>query len=187
MLPQLDPSTGLLPPGRYLATLAEVELEFVLSSWAAASSSRRDIWSEFGQALSQFRALADPMLLTCWLGGSFTTRKTDPDDIDVLLVLDAGQFDASSNTLQAKVRSFVGRDGPLPRLRTKKGLRVDAHALFSRSVLMPWKGLVQADADYFQARGMWDDWWLRHRTVPKGAPPTPACCASSRGYVEVLL
>lgn len=59
-----------------------------------------------------------------------------------------------------------------------------------RPVANPWvPGDLGAEgSDYFLARGMWDDWWQRHRsTTDKTLPPTEGDAEPRRGYLEVDL
>lgn len=118
--------------------------------------------------------------------GSFATTKLDPDDIDLTYLLDGGRYEALSNTKRQKVSSLAGRDGDQSRLRSRHGLRVDCF-IVCESVPMPWKDLTAEEAAYFRTRGLWDDWWQRHRTGPKAALPTEADARPVRGYLEVLL
>lgn len=70
---------GLLPPGVHLATLAEIEMRYC---WNA---HRRGVWQDGMRFLRELigRNLSYPI----YIGGSFTTDKPDPPDLDVVLDL----------------------------------------------------------------------------------------------------
>lgn len=87
MIPTLDPSTGLLPPGRHVGTAADVEAVSVNGAAFAKSTSRPAIWSGWNDALAVLQSVVT--VYSVWIGGSFTTSKLDPGDVDVTYIVDA--------------------------------------------------------------------------------------------------
>jgi hypothetical protein len=81
MLPEFDPN-GNLPPGVHGATEAEILERF------AVTPARRK-W--LGERLRDILAIAKSTnkLERVFLWGSFVTRKESPNDLDMLLVMDA--------------------------------------------------------------------------------------------------
>ncbi|OBB95969.1 hypothetical protein A5782_05625 [Mycobacterium sp. 852002-40037_SCH5390672] len=116
-----------------------------------------------------------------WISGSFLTDKAAPGDVDVVLLLDEDQLiqltDLGARRLVTPLglRSLVGT----------LGLELDVYILAWRA--RPDTAPGPADEGYLHARGYWDDFWARQRTVAKGAAPTRACALPRRGYVEVIL
>ncbi len=183
MIPPLDPATGALPRGRYLSTVAEIEAALVVAF--EASSTRAECFQHWLQAKDMLDALATGLVQAAWIGGSFTTNKQDPDDVDAVFLLDAHVFDDLSNTSKGKIAKFNRKDW----LRKKTGLRVETFIIVRRPVANPWDraGLDAEAQDYFSLRGRWDDWWLRVRTdQDKTTPPTLADAEPMRGYLEVV-
>lgn len=104
MLPEFN-NNGNLPEGIHLATEEEVFVRF------ATTSARRQ-W--LGEQLRSLLALAKStrQLSRVFLWGSFVTRKENPNDVDVLLVMDTNfafdilpaQGQVLFDHVQAKIR-----------------------------------------------------------------------------------
>lgn len=186
-VPALSGIPGCLPLGRYLCTLDEVQAAFVDAAWAAGSSTRPEIWDHFGEARTMLTdQFGEDIVGLVWIGGSFTTDKLDPDDIDTTFLIEPKAFADLSNNQKQKLLRF----GHKNRLREKTGLRVEPFLLVQRRVAMPFKtaSLNAEEIGYFEKRGMWDDWWLRNcSSVDKDEEPTVADSAPVRGYLEVML
>lgn len=76
MIPELD-KHGLLPPGVWPCTLAEVSNRF------ATSPHRRHLWRGLRRFIrSQLPAV--PGVVSLYLDGSYTTSEERPNDIDVV-------------------------------------------------------------------------------------------------------
>lgn len=181
MLPALDSATGLLPPGRHVCSAAEVELAFVRDIAFFGSATRPVIWSDWNDALGVLQSAVT--VHAAWIGGSFTTSKVDPEDIDVTFVINGAEV-RSLGLPEQKVVTLFYRPGYV---KFHLGLKVDSYLLpweCPPSPLPPWWASVQDS--YYRARGYWDDWWQRARQSPKGSPPVPAEALPRRGYVEVL-
>ena len=179
VIPALEPTTGLLPVGRYTCAGQEVEDCFVTAAQFSASGTRGDIWGDW-QIAQQF--LQQSVIVhAAWLGGSFTTAKVDPDDIDVTFVVSADDYSARPPQDQQVVDLF----NTPGHVKAVLGLKVDSYVL-------PWHRIpalptMPVHLEYYRARGYWDDWWQRSPIAGKGNPPTPADAVPRRGYLEVLL
>jgi hypothetical protein len=168
----------MLPRGRHVCTAGEVEIAFVKDIAFFGSATRPVLWKDWNAALATLQSSV--IVHAAWIGGSFTTTKMDPDDIDVTFMINADDYHQRSRPDQQIVSIFRGNG----RVRADLGLRVDSY-------LIAWErylGSTQpVPLEYFWARGHWDDWWQRARQTPKGAPPTPGDAVPRRGYLEVLL
>jgi hypothetical protein len=182
----LRSAEGLLPLGRYLCDLDELEAEFVDDAQFAGSSTRGEIFTHLLAVIEMFKEFSADLIESIWIGGSFVTDKPDPDDIDCLFVLNGAVFDGLSNSKRQNVQKF-NRKGMV---RDKLSLRVETFILVRVAFANPWeRGGVHPDAaPYTQVRGAWDDWWLRVRTGEgPDDPPRIESAEPKRGYLEVLL
>ena len=84
---------GNLPPGDYWPSAADFEARFVT---VAGSSTRRAIYDGFTRHRGEIRRDGVADTAPCLLNGSFTTSKTDPNDIDLVVEVDANTFLASA-------------------------------------------------------------------------------------------
>jgi hypothetical protein len=180
MIPPLDPVTGLLPLGRYACTEEEVFARFVECEDLAGSRTRREIWTHW-TAVRGF-VLERIAVLHLWISGSFVTSKIDPDDLDVVWMWEAEEWEGLSPRTQSELKPFLlGKAGA-----AQHGLRIDSYAIFWRCYPSPTVDDV-ASEPYFRFRGYWDDLWARARQQPKVVPPTPDDARPRRGYLEVTL
>lgn len=180
MIPPL--TNGKLPVGRFPADAGEVEQRFVNDPAFVASTTRAQVWSDWQQVATGARTLVP--VCAVWLGGSFLTDKVDPDDLDVVWLIDSRQLlRTQADPSKAPGLSILG-DGP--RLRSITGLRVDTY-------VCPWvpdpggTGAAPGFAGYAQTRGYWDDFWQRSIAGAKTGPRVPADALPKRGYLEVTL
>ena len=81
MLPAFD-HHGLLPDGVHDCTLDEVQARFGVFQ---SSDRRPQLWAKFKEFFMQ--AKASQLVLELLLDGSFLTAKSDPDDIDFVVVV----------------------------------------------------------------------------------------------------
>ena len=181
MIPAFDDGANLLVTGRYVATIEEVRERFVTDERFARSVSRAAIFSEWEEATAALREAVP--VAQVWLAGSFTTTKLDPGDIDCLYWLDADQVEAVSDVA---ARNVIGLFAQPNALREEFGLRIDSYVAVWRSIPDPALG-DHLDWKYYRDRGHWDDFWQRHRTGPKYAPPGRPESIQRRGYLEVTL
>ena len=189
MIPDLDASTGHLPPGRYRATLTEIHARFVDHPDFAESLTRPDVWDGFIGYMTAWQrleeALAEQQLvMSAWLGGSFISMKRDPSNLDLTVIID-GEL----------LESCVGKPGigALKKLTHRDRMLQDF--LVSPCILRycyfrsPFKSHIAGTPnieEYVSTRGAFDDWWQRVRPSgeAKGAPSRESAGAR-RGYLEV--
>ncbi|MFI9119021.1 DUF6932 family protein [Streptomyces bikiniensis] len=175
----LDPNTGLLPPGRYAASLDDLYAQLVSST---GSATREAIWDEWAQHRAVMDAVAGATT-RLWVGGSFVSDKPDPSDIDVTYLLRADAYDR----LDRDTLSYLD-DLTLRAWCVENGMRVDAHLVrlpeaMAVSQMLP--SLLTAEAnESFRDIGLYDEMWQCTRGA-SGANGVPATLR--RGYVEVLL
>ena len=181
MIPPLDPATGLLPLGRQVCSADEVEIAFVKDILFFGSATRRAIWDDWNDALSTLQSTV--IVHAAWIGGSFTTSKLDPEDIDVTFVINGADLRQRSVPEQQIIAPFVGGG----QLKSVLGLQVDSYILPWECLPDPSQGMNYFRDQYYVWRGYWDDWWQRARQTPKGSPPVPADALPRRGYLEVLV
>lgn len=193
MIPELDVSTGHLPPGRYRATLTEVHARFVAHSDFVASPTRRSVWDGFIAYISAWQQMEDQLaadlggkrlLRAVWLGGSFISLKSDPRNLDLTVLVDG--------ELAESCRGKPGIGG-IRKLSYRAGMldifNVSPCVVQYRYFRSPFRPQLVGNPgveDYVMLRGAFDDWWQRARPdgVPKGEP-TPDTAATRRGYLEV--
>lgn len=84
------PGSDRLPPGRHLATQAEIEQTLV--SDFAASVTRRPLFDQSTEMLEAIQSLVP--VQRQWINGSFVTTKVDPNDIDLVSHIDGEAMDA---------------------------------------------------------------------------------------------
>jgi hypothetical protein len=173
VIPSLT-SAGELPRGRYPADLEEIETAFVEAPDLAGSSTRRQVWRGFLEwldAWSQLEArLGVAVLGALWVGGSFTSLKLDPTDIDVAPIVD-----------RVAVLSVRGQPGA-GALKRMIGHRDGIKARFQvESFPVPWQPVVHPfqrgqqpvdEVDYLRLRGTMDDYWQRLKPAD-GLPRSP--------------
>lgn len=119
-LPEFDPKTGLLPPGRYAATLDHLHVSLVES---IESTTRREIWEEWAEHRATIELLTGE-ITRMWVGGSFVSDKSDPGDVDVTYLVGAQAFDR----LDQETLSYLD-DLTLRGYCVRHGMRVDAYLL----------------------------------------------------------
>ncbi|MFX4293875.1 DUF6932 family protein [Streptomyces bohaiensis] len=175
-LPTFLSATGCPPPGRYSATLEEVEAALVQDPLLSGSDTRAAIWSEF----EAHRALIDcyvGSINRMWLAGSFVSNKMNPADLDVAYLLDAAAYHAVVDPNEVRdLRNLGDREWCI-----KHGMRVDAYLLQLPETedfrdLGISGAMKKGDREAFQQLGLYDEIWQRRRS--KG---------ERRGYVEVTL
>jgi hypothetical protein len=81
VLPEFD-SDGDLPPGIHRADLVEIEKQF---GQFAASDRRVKLYTKLRQVveMAKFSGIVQRLIL----GGSFVTAKTEPNDVDLIVVI----------------------------------------------------------------------------------------------------
>lgn len=182
MIPAIAAGHDVLDLGRYPSTLAEMEDRFVTDPNFASSSTRTGIWQEFIAATELLRR--NVPVAAVWIGGSFTTTKLDPSDIDCTYMVDAQH----ARSIQADAaRAGVLAQFSTPNSLQPLGYRVDHYVCIWQDVPNP--AIVprtSVEWDYYRVRGHWDDWWQRRRISPVGIYSRDDALPR-RGYLEVIL
>jgi hypothetical protein len=177
-LPDLDPVTGLLPPGRYAASLDELHDAFVAS---ATSSARREIWEEWTAHRTMVEALAGE-ITRMWVGGSFVSGKADPSDIDVTYLLGARAYDRLDRDTLAYLDDLTERGWCL-----RQGMRIDSYLVrLPENMPVPQRlpRLLSPRAnESFRDLGLYDEVWQCIKPAAINGSPGE----KRRGYVEVVL
>nr|WP_202200182.1 hypothetical protein [Streptomyces spororaveus] len=157
--------------------MSDIEASLVLAGAFKDSTTRRDLWGEFGTHRAMVECLVGS-ISRIWLAGSFVSGEPDPADVDVTYLLDAAVHGAVSDENDvAYLGNLADREWCI-----RQGLRVDAYIL-SLPATQDFRdlGLTGAmateDAEVFQQLGLYDEIWQRCR-VGNGR---------RRGYVEVSL
>ena len=180
MIPPLT-AAGALPCGRFPATIVEVESAFVADPKWATSTTRQTVWDDWKQITAQARKVVP--VAAVWIAGSFLTDKMDPDDLDVVYIIDSRQAAAVTSPLHKGFLSLLAQGDAL---RTLRGKRLD-------TFVINWvpdpdgQGAASGFPDYAASRGYWDDLWQRRLSGPKHAPRVPSDALPKRGYLEVIL
>jgi hypothetical protein len=95
-----------LPPGRHAATVEEVEAALV--EGFPGSTRRRPLferWIAVREAIRRVTAVDSD-----WLDGSYVTKKSEPDDIDMLTICDAAAIDGLDEPSRALLSGLVARE-----------------------------------------------------------------------------
>lgn len=101
-LPELD-ENGNLPPGRHAASVDDVRDVFV--DPFERSSTRRaifDWWTELRDALNELGGCQEH-----WLAGSFVSDKAQPNDLDLVTVLDGPAYDKMPRHRRKLIQAMV--------------------------------------------------------------------------------
>lgn len=175
MIPDLNVK-GYLPAGRYNCTLDEIEQKFVNAF--PADTTRTSIWADF----KKYSSLLQKTNCVCalWIGGSFTSKKANPSDIDVVAIINSDQVPAGSPAHRLLQVCSAGHD-----FKTQTGLAIDSFGLW-------WEpdtsGGCSDAPQYFKYRGYWDDFWQRTRSgFVKHSVITRNETFPKRGYLEVTI
>lgn len=187
MIPQLDPQTGLLPAGRYLATYQEVYAAFVTSETFTTSARRPELWQQWAKHITLIEAVVG-RTPRAWMAGSFVSAKQDPRDIDVFYGLDPEAYDSLGEDDLADLERLCDRDECIKHY----DLMIDAY--FTRlpdqlpvDDLRPER-LGESNLQAFQSLGLYDEIWQRTRhATSSGESNAAARDAVRRGYLEVTL
>ena len=96
-------ATGNLPPGRHSASLDELRSALVAPfEGSATRSGIFEWWRHHRDALLDLIEIQSQ-----WLGGSFTSDKMDPNDVDMVTVLDGPRFDEMPRHRQLMVQMLI--------------------------------------------------------------------------------
>ncbi|WP_137875458.1 hypothetical protein [Rhodococcus sp. Q] len=188
MIPTTDPASGNLPVGRYTCTLEEVQQAFVDDPQFAGSSTRQRLFKGLVRYMAEWERLEEmvgtsDVLRRIWVGGSFTTSKLHPEDVDVSPILDGPKLDAIKGKPGCGKMSklFENRDSVV------RDFGVEPFPVTWWPVTtMHAREISIFEHDYVLARGLMDDFWQRVRSSPVKGPLTVADSEPRRGYLEVI-
>lgn len=160
----------VLPYGRYLTTLEEIEERFVPEN----DQNRQAIWQAF-QRVTELVRKAYNGLDEVWIGGSFITSEPTPHDIDVVYLVDDMLYQrAQKTTLGQFVSAVFTRSDP--RVPQVFDPLVDAFL-----VSVPPTAMTM-DQQFAAPRGYWDQFWSKTR-FEKG---NNRWLYPASGYLEVI-
>ncbi|GGD32948.1 hypothetical protein GCM10010915_11680 [Microbacterium faecale] len=179
-IPALN-TDGVLPLGRHHVTLADVEARYVRDPQFAQSSSRVEIWDHFKTVTSELQKIVPVAYV--WVSGSYISNKQDPDDIDVVYWCEDRHVSAIADPRDRMILQMFATRA----VRSTTGLRVDAGMAQWHVYPEAASGPSNEHLSYIQMRGFWDDFWLRRRSGPKGAPPVREDALPRAGYLEMML
>jgi hypothetical protein len=90
-------SKGLLMPDNNIqSTFAELENTFVT---AIPSTKRRELFNKYVSYSTALRQLCNNAQIIQWIDGSFTTKKSEPGDIDLVMFIDFSIVEALNDKL----------------------------------------------------------------------------------------
>lgn len=170
--------TGLLPPGRYAASLDELYTSFVAS---AESAILREIWEEW----CTHRIMVETQvgeISRMWVGGSFVSGKPDPSDVDVTCLVSAQHYDTLDQETLVDLSDLTDAGWC-----ADMGLRVDALILRLPEKLpvsqMAPSLLDRETSESFRDLGLCDEVCQAIKPLSVHSVPSEL----RRGYAEVLL
>ncbi|WP_425274451.1 DUF6932 family protein [Streptomyces zinciresistens] len=177
-MPTFNPLTGLLPPGRYAASLDELYTTLVASTHSAV---RSEIWEEWTTHHRLVEAQVGEVT-RMWMGGSFVSTKRDPSDMDVTYLVKAQFYDDLDRETLTDLADLTDAAWCV-----EQGMRVDALLLrlpqrLSVSQLAP-SLLDEKTSESFRDLGLYDE--VCQAIKPQSVHSVPSDLR--RGYVEVLL
>lgn len=138
-IPAFD-DAGNLPEGPHDATPDEIREHFVDA--VAGSLTRRMIfewWSHHRAALLEIVQVGEQ-----WLGGSFVSAKPDPNDIDLVTVVDGPAYDELPRHRQLLIRPLIAGN------YTEQIWRCDAYPVFSYPDGHPGRDAYKVAFDFWQ-------------------------------------
>jgi hypothetical protein len=148
---------GVLPHGRYQATIDEVEHRFVAPF--VASATRKNIYDGWRKRREELLSIVD--VEWEWVDGSFVTAKSNAGDIDVATFIDGTKLAALTIPQRQRVSDLT--IGPHPRIT------FGCHSF----LVVILDELHPQFSAYLQQCGYWDRQWSRDKTAP------------GKGYIEV--
>lgn len=93
-MPLLLNADGFLPEGIHGADLVEIKTVFVDNS----NKRREDIFAALEKYIDALRTLLKDTPFTIWIDGSFVTRKSVPNDVELAVFLTPDDYKFISNT-----------------------------------------------------------------------------------------
>lgn len=143
----------LLPPGFH--DLDDDTIRSICVDAFPDSVRRGMLHCNYIQLIDQFRSINKQCrcFSEIWIDGSFTTEKPEPDDIDILIVLDFLALNALPATLMPIVSSLLNRQ------YVKLNFEIDVLLLAEN----------HPEVDYSERRSYWRGWFgFDRKENPKG-------------------
>jgi len=99
----------LLPPGFH--DLDDSSIKRLCVDKFPESTRRGMLYYNYTQLISDIRSLQQQFkcFIELWIDGSFTTEKPEPDDIDILLVIDHALLDQVPVMFQPQIEKLLDR------------------------------------------------------------------------------
>ena len=156
-LPEPDPATGLLPPGRYAAGLETLYDALVIAPRFAESVTRKKLWDEWAQHRVVVEAVAGE-ISRLWLAGSFASGKLDPSDIDATYLLRAEVYDRLDQETLADLYDLTDKAWCVER-----SMRIDSYLVRLPDEMPFWQmkpsSLGMRASEAFRDLGLYDEVW----------------------------
>lgn len=160
MIPDLVTIAGarrrVLPPGRYLASLEEIQGKFAPDT----DANRAKIWQGFTNFCGLMRQCVEE-IAEIWIGGSFITSEEEPHDIDVVFLIKETVYTRVWSTAEGSFAlNFLLNKSP--RTDIKEKYCVDPYLLVvppTEMGISPWEYM------YLHRRGYWDQFWSKTRFI----------------------
>lgn len=143
----------LLPAGFH--DLDDNEIKHLLVDAFPKSVRRSMLYCNYIQFLEQLKLINKQVLCfsEVWIDGSYTTEKPEPDDIDILLVVDFNALNSLPDALAPNVNALLNRD------YIKLNYHIDV-------LLLPEN---HPNFDYQERRSYWRGWFgFDRKEIPKG-------------------
>ena len=153
---QFDANGFLIPYGPVSSNLETIERVFVEEF--PTSTTRRPNFDRYRECNARLLELM-PDGFRQWIDGSFVSRKSDPNDIDVLTFVDAAVFPQHEETFRALRREFATGAG-----------RVDVRTILVYPEGHPRRNLYESD------RVQWLFDWSRTNDKPR----------RQKGFIELI-
>lgn len=178
MVPEFQKIDGakrdVLPLGRYLACFDDLKERYV----PEGDSNRQAIWSAFQDVLTQLKNILGSVAAV-WIGGSFITSESNPQDIDVVFLITENVFNAATTDV-AKFALWVLSDNES--IPQRLNPLVDGYLLVVPPTEVELNGVT--GVQYATQRGYWDQFWSKTRFVDKS---DERWLYPTAGYVEVIV
>lgn len=104
---KFDSRGYLQPPKRHEFMIKELESLFVTDF--PTSKTRQILFDRYLKYTNDFRDVITENIVQ-WIGGSFTTKKENPRDIDLVTILDYQNFEEHKELIDSKFRFKNGLD-----------------------------------------------------------------------------
>lgn len=176
-IPQRTPD-GVPTLGRHSVSLSDVQRAYVTAPVFRSSERRELLWNNFLSLTARVR-IAVPVNAVM-IGGSFTTWKQTPADIDAVFVIDKRHLARLSDQNDIKMLTSLSSGGG----KKIRELGIDSYTLDWEAIPRTIKD-NPAHRDYLVSRGYWDDWL--QRSSSKIEEPNEGHAVPRRGYLEVII